>query len=306
MDSLSSPPYILLAEDDEVCGRILEASCQKSGWTYDLVKDGKAALKAAKLGDYDVIVTDFKMPGLDGLELIRSVRANKPGQAFIVVSSACTTEDTLDLLRAGAVDFLAKPVDLTRLQSSVIRVTQEVRALHHADSIYRFVTEEDTTLELTSEQLASNQGTLPILRKLFKAGRLGISLKLRLELALQEALTNSLDHGNLELDSKWREDFDKEGIDKYSLMRKQRLSDPKYAQRKITIRTMFAKNTLKISIADQGSGFDLNQKAAAPSPIDPLCFGRGMTIIKGIVDQVSYSNSGREITLIKFLTDVSV
>ena len=99
MRSAESPPYVLVVDDDPISCKLLERSCESAGWKFDLVNDGKAALSAASERNYDVIITDFQMPEMDGLDLMKSVRARNPGQAFIVVSAHCSAQDTLNLLR---------------------------------------------------------------------------------------------------------------------------------------------------------------------------------------------------------------
>ena len=115
MESNFHPPFVLLAEDDAAVRKTLTSFFEHAGWRYDVVVDGKSGLNAAEKRNYDVIISDYQMPELNGLEFLRSLRAIKPHQAFIVLSSAATPEEALEILRQGAADLVQKPVDIASL-----------------------------------------------------------------------------------------------------------------------------------------------------------------------------------------------
>jgi len=148
-----------------------------------------------------------------------------------------------------------------------------------------------------SDELASTSRALSLVDDLLKNGELDARLRNQIELAFQEALNNSLEHGNLELDSMWREQFDERGVDLYALTKAARLKDPNFGARKVTIIFEYDAQSLEIRIADEGPGF-----VPQPKPIlagDILSSGRGLALIEECLDEVRYERGGREVVMMK-------
>lgn len=298
MESSFHPPFVLLAEDDaEVC-RTLTSFFEHAGWRYDVVNDGKSGLNAAENHNYDVIITDYQMPELDGLQFLKSLRAVKPHQAFIVLSSACSPDEVLEFMRQGAADLVQKPVNMGSLERAVKRVVSGVRRRQRELVPFAHVLKQVTVYEFKSSELAEFLPHPAIVERLYQSGRLTEKDRLRLELAFDEALTNSLEHGNLELKSSWKDEIDDTGLDLFTRMRRERLADPEYAGRKIVLRTEYEGSTLTIRIIDSGKGFPAARKRSRKK--DKLeCHGRGLSIIDTMMDEVRYARGGREIIMKK-------
>ena len=139
---------------------------------------------------------------------------------------------------------------------------------------------------------------LDLLRQLNEAGKLDTQSMLRVELALQEAVTNSVEHGNLGLRSEWKEEFDREGLDRFTREKQERLRDPFFALRKVKIAVQYFENVLDISIQDEGDGFEHHSKS--PS-VGLESYGRGLKMIRSNMDEVSFDDNGRVIRMKKFL-----
>lgn len=126
---------------------------------------------------------------------------------------------------------------------------------------------------------------------------------LAITLAFQEAITNSLEHGNLELTSDLKHEIDESGLDKYSKLKAERLALSPFRDRTIVVELNCDLQSLEITIEDQGKGFDVKSvESTAEERLDPSCYGRGMTIIHRTMDQVSFESRGRRITMRKALT----
>lgn len=104
---------ILIAEDDRISRMFLEVLLKKMGHVVTACEDGAAAWQAYQTGDYRIIVSDWMMPELDGLELCRRIRkANRPTYCyFIMVTARTSKSDFLEAMDAGADDCLSKPLD---------------------------------------------------------------------------------------------------------------------------------------------------------------------------------------------------
>ena len=298
----TAAPYILLADDDQELRATLERFSARAGWRFDLAEDGENLLDAAAGNEYDVIVTDYVSQKDRGIPLLRELRQRRPSQAVIAIAVNNSVDDAVAILREGVSDYLLRPLDFDALKSSVERVLHGKRKQGAHDSVYRFVEAQSTSLTFTSRDIAEGRGILLIIEKPCRAGKISLETKLRLDLAYQEALANSLEHGNLELRSCWKEQFDAEGIDRFSREKASRLADPVYADRAIRLLTHYRPNRLTIVIEDQGHGFladESQQKLSASSEL--LCHGRGLAIMMAVMDEVTYSRRGTRVKMVKYL-----
>lgn len=112
---MAPPPSVLVVDDDPDTCRNLSDILTDLGYRVDTAPDGPAALELVRRTPYDVALLDFKMPGMDGLELYREIKKLGGGTVAIIVS-AYTNPATRDAaLGEGAWQVLAKPVDFPRL-----------------------------------------------------------------------------------------------------------------------------------------------------------------------------------------------
>lgn len=112
---------ILVAEDDAFSRRYLETTLRAANWEVDSYADGETAWEAFTSGrrPYRVVVTDVRMPGLSGFDLIRRIREIDPDVAVLAVSGLDTDESIVEGLEAGADDYLRKPIGATILVAKV-------------------------------------------------------------------------------------------------------------------------------------------------------------------------------------------
>ncbi len=294
----SHSPHVLLIDDDELILNTFGMFFQSLGWTYGLQSDSRKGLKEATDNEFDVVITDLMMPELDGLSLLRQLKEKKPSQAVMVLTGKGTLESVIQFVRQGAVDVILKPVDLESFKCSVERVVECLRNAQEAHEAFRFVSSEHTRIDAATSDLAQLRSPFPILDRLHASGVVDMTTKLRLLLAFQEALTNAIDHGNLDLKSAWREEISADGVDRYMRVRQERLSDPVYASRRVLIDTHYEPGSITIEITDQGNGFDYGAIGQGQSECSSVkCYGRGVAIIRGTMDSVTYSNGGRTVRM---------
>lgn len=106
---------ILVAEDDQRTADYLVRGLTESGHIVDRVADGEAALAMAIEGIYDALVLDRKLPGMDGLALVRRLRRRDPRTLVLMLSGLATTGARVEGLQAGCDDYLAKPYSFSEL-----------------------------------------------------------------------------------------------------------------------------------------------------------------------------------------------
>ncbi|MDE1167261.1 MAG: response regulator transcription factor [Pseudomonas sp.] len=100
---------ILVIEDDTLAAGYLVRGLSESGHVVDSVADGRQGLEMAEEGIYDALIIDRKLPSLDGLALVRQLRADDLHTPILMLSALASTEQRVEGLRAGADDYLAKP-----------------------------------------------------------------------------------------------------------------------------------------------------------------------------------------------------
>ncbi len=124
-------PKILLVDDDEAALEGLQnmLTSRLHGAHIEALPSGEAALARVQAGDFDLIISDIKMPGIDGLTLMEQVRLLRPGTPVLLVTGHGDQNMALQALRQGAVMFLQKPLDREHLVAWVHRAI-EIRRLH--------------------------------------------------------------------------------------------------------------------------------------------------------------------------------
>ena len=121
MTGAAPTPIRVLVVDDEVdFATALALRLRRRGFAADAVFAGEEGLHRAAAGDVDVLVVDLRMPGMDGLETLRAVRAAAPGVRVIVLTGHGTVASGIEGMQIGAADFLQKPADIETLSAAII------------------------------------------------------------------------------------------------------------------------------------------------------------------------------------------
>lgn len=119
------PARILVVDDDAAVGWALEQALQAAGYTVALAADGAAALRQLRRQEPDLVITDIRMPGMSGLELLGVLKAAHPAVPVIVSTAHGTMETAIAAIGQGAFDYLPKPLDLERTLAVVGRALGE-------------------------------------------------------------------------------------------------------------------------------------------------------------------------------------
>ena len=129
MSAGSLPPIppcarILVVDDDELMCQFLERLLGRRAFTVFTETSSKLALARLAVEDFDVVISDLNMEGLDGLAFTKRVIDVRPETPVILITGASTVELAISAVRAGAWDFLAKPVDIKLLGISIERACE--------------------------------------------------------------------------------------------------------------------------------------------------------------------------------------
>ena len=154
---------ILVVDDSERLRRSLLAGLKNSGFAVDAVGNGEEALAAASVGDYDVVVLDLMLPGMDGLAVLRRLRAKGNKVHVLVLSAKDRVDERIEGLEHGADDYLVKPFDFDELVARIHALVrrkygakspiQEIGTLR-IDTGRRTVAQGDRVIDLTRNEYA--------------------------------------------------------------------------------------------------------------------------------------------------------
>ncbi|MEL6339708.1 MAG: sigma-54 dependent transcriptional regulator [Myxococcota bacterium] len=110
---------ILIADDETNLRKVLSAMLRKDGHTPIAVPTGEDALRSMAEDPVDVVISDLKMPGMTGLELLEEVHARNPSLPFILITAHGTVDTAVSALKSGAFDYVTKPFDRSELRDAV-------------------------------------------------------------------------------------------------------------------------------------------------------------------------------------------
>lgn len=301
MSVASTPPSILLADGDAHSREVFGSFFERRGWQYDVIPDSRLLGSALDKSPYDIVIADVAIPGVDSLQMLKEVLTKHPSQAVIAVSKDASYDEALSFFRSGATDLLARPIDFIWLERIVQQVVCSRRHEERERMSYGFVTSERTEMRFSCRELIElDTVPLPIVGRLQAIGALDQHEAIRVRLAVQEAVLNALEHGNLCLESSWKEELRPDGEDRFASVRRERLLDAAYADRAIFVTVSYREGMLEIEVRDEGQGF-LNAQGdgMAHRTHEVSCSGRGLALMSSAVDEVIFGKNGSEVTLRK-------
>ena len=287
---------ILVVEDerntlDELCEFLIEEG-------HDVVgaSDGKKALEKFEKRHFDIVITDVKMPKMNGIELLRRIKKLNQRTSVVIVTGHGTEEVAVSALRAGASNYLKKPIDLRELE----RVTYSLISLAEAREIdlvaNRILREETRRLVMPSKL----EMVPAVVNNLCRSLSLVFDLTTieRIEIAVGEMLMNALEHGNLEISYEEKAKAHESG--NYSDLLDARLQDEKLGSRRIEVFYRLWPEGVEFTIRDQGHGFDWRGAMDAIYADGIVRHpGRGIILTSYFVDEIKYNDIGNEVRLLK-------
>jgi two-component system NtrC family response regulator len=117
---------ILIADDEKVQREMLAGFLNKQGYKTVAVEDGAEALDRYSSGSFDLVLTDFRMPGMDGFTLLPELKRRNPEAVVVMMTAFGTVNTAVAAMKEGAYDYLTKPIDLEELLLLIQRVEKEI------------------------------------------------------------------------------------------------------------------------------------------------------------------------------------
>ncbi len=135
-------PRILLIDDEAIALANLSHVLKREGYAVTACKDGAEGLAALRRGDFDLVLTDLRMPGVDGMEVLREARQTHPDVPVIMITGHASLDSAVEAMKAGAYHYIAKPFRLAEARE-VVRGALEMSRVRR----------ENRDLKLRIEQL---------------------------------------------------------------------------------------------------------------------------------------------------------
>jgi len=288
---------VILVVDDSPEGRDIAGEClREQGWSPLFARNGVEALEVVGARKPDAVLTDLRMPRMNGLELVEAMRRDHPGIPVVLMTAYGSEDTAVAALRAGALSYVPKKDLRTNLAAAMNVVMSAVSAKRFRERARTLLVKSESSYQLdyrphATEALVSHlQGNLSRIDFCDETGLFQLSA------ALTEALQNAVEHGSLEMDSSLRE----KAVAEYARYREERRAALPYRDRRVHVFERCVPDEVTYVVRDEGPGFDISQ---VPDPRDPENLlkpsGRGILLMRTFMDEVQFNESGNEVTMVK-------
>ena len=266
---------VLIAEDETMVRELLSSYLERRGMRVVAVPNGREALEKFRKEHFDLVLSDVKMPEITGLQLLVAIKDINHRTPVVLISGYGEIETVVAALKAGAENFLTKPLKMEKLYK-VLRQSLDLGCAHAESCTNQIRCRQTTIMDSPSQPHLIRELIYQISLSSVAAGFSVRDLDNNLKLAFSEAITNAMEHGN-----KW---------------------DP---GKFIRVKVVAGRGILEVDIRDEGPGFD---SASLPDPTDESNLynerGRGVFLMYTIMDKVKFSPEGNRVVLTKFASDL--
>ena len=130
--TLTASRRLLIIDDEAIVGKRLQQVFGKLGFTVAVFEDAAQALEAFRQEPFDIVVTDLKMEGMDGIEVLNRVRQLHPSTRIIIITGYAQPETSEEAFKLGVFDFIPKPFRLEQLKEAIFKAVKELEQEDHA------------------------------------------------------------------------------------------------------------------------------------------------------------------------------
>lgn len=143
--------FILVVDDEGAIRYSISKTLQRVGYQVHTAASGEEALEMMQFQNYDVVLTDIRMPGLTGVELLAQIKKQAPDAVVILLTGYASLETAVESLRLGAHDYLVKPSSSQNIRQSVAEGIERARNMRHRRVLLQTI--RNNVEELTGERL---------------------------------------------------------------------------------------------------------------------------------------------------------
>ena len=116
---------IMVIDDEKIVGDMSKLSLEQEGYIVETFLNAEPALKRLQEEKFDVVVTDYKMKGIDGMEVLKTVKNLYPATQVIMITAFANLDAAIEALRRDVHDFFPKPVKIKELKASIKRALEK-------------------------------------------------------------------------------------------------------------------------------------------------------------------------------------
>jgi len=139
---MDKPPVRLaIIEDEKISGLRLQEHLAEAGYPVDLFFEGNSFLNAFLASPYDLVITDLKLPGPSGMDILRHVKARHRDAEVVVITGYASIDSAIEAVRAGAFHYLTKPIRLTEFDNLISRIIEKIRISNEASNLRALMTD---------------------------------------------------------------------------------------------------------------------------------------------------------------------
>jgi DNA-binding response OmpR family regulator len=293
----SQPPKglrVLLVEDDPAVRGVLGELLRHYGYDPREAADGAQAIELFTQEPADIVITDVRMPGVDGLELLARVKKIEPETCVVIMTGYGTEETAIQAIRNGASNYFKKPVNIAEFAYAVGVLADLVRSRREHRFDPRLLERESRSLRLGNDL----DGIYPVIRELTATAHAFSFDVESVRIALLEILTNAIEHGNLGISLVEKRAALADGT--LRTLYAERAAALPWRDRTVLVDYELTPSRLLYRIADEGDGFDWRSLPDFADPDNLLAgSGRGIVVAKLCMDSVAFNERGNEATLVK-------
>jgi len=118
--------FIIVIDDEEIVGKRLKPALEKHGDVVEIFDNSEKALERLKQQHFDIVITDIRMEGIDGLEVLEYVTNHSPKTKVIMITGYATVEIAREAMAKGAFDFIAKPFKPNDLRAIIKKASDQL------------------------------------------------------------------------------------------------------------------------------------------------------------------------------------
>ncbi|MEZ5014353.1 MAG: response regulator transcription factor [Chitinophagales bacterium] len=156
--------HILVIEDEPTVSAFIKEGLEQNGHTVDVAFDGNIGLRKAKSGSFELVLLDLNIPIVNGIELCRQIKEEKPGLPVLMLTALGTTEDKVKGFDAGADDYLVKPFEFAELIARIRALTKRYFGIAETTNTIRVA---DLELDLQKKLAIRNGNKIELTAKEF-------------------------------------------------------------------------------------------------------------------------------------------
>ncbi len=289
---------ILIVEDDHASRLFLESLLESNNYDFRSAENGIEGLNVFDEYNPDIVLSDIKMPIMDGLELLEAIR-DKNSDAIVVIITAFGSENyAIQALHLGANNYLKKPVSSQELLRLLKKYKAIISGKYSPESLPGKLINRTFSVEFKSEYTKIPK----IVDKIMIESAIDIndSEKVNIELGLVELITNAIEHGNLGISYIEKQLALDDG--KLSELFDERVHNEKFKNRNVKVDFFTDEEKYQWTITDDGEGFNWK---SIPDPTDQEHIlelnGRGIFISNFLFDKIEYFGKGNVVIATKYI-----